>query len=221
MAATATHAAWGWVEIAVVAAIMAGDYAGVVPISSTPFLLLLAWLSLRLRRLRWRDLGLAWPARRWRAIMAGAGAGVAIETFSLLVTVPLVTAWTGRPPDVSDFQSVTGNPGLLVLFLALNWTLAAFGEELAFRGYVLQRVADLGQRTPAAWGIALLVSSGLFGLGHGGQGVAGILQEAWAGLLLGALYLAAGRNLVVPIVAHGVSNTVAFILIYLGRYPGL
>jgi membrane protease YdiL (CAAX protease family) len=39
--------------------------------------------------------------------------------------------------------------------------------------------------------------------------------------LLGVLFLLARRNLVVPIVAHGVSNTVAFVLIYLGRYPGL
>ncbi len=40
-------------------------------------------------------------------------------------------------------------------------------------------------------------------------------------MLLGILFLLAGRNLTIPIVAHGVSNTVAFVLIYYGRYPGL
>jgi membrane protease YdiL (CAAX protease family) len=45
--------------------------------------------------------------------------------------------------------------------------------------------------------------------------------ESIAGLALGGLYLAAGRNLTVPIVAHVASNTLAMILIYLGRYPGL
>jgi membrane protease YdiL (CAAX protease family) len=29
------------------------------------------------------------------------------------------------------------------------------------------------------------------------------------------------RNLLVPIVSHGVSNSLAFVLIYFGRYPGL
>jgi len=33
--------------------------------------------------------------------------------------------------------------------------------------------------------------------------------------------LASRRNLLVPIVAHGVSNSLAFVLIYSGRYPGL
>jgi uncharacterized protein len=39
--------------------------------------------------------------------------------------------------------------------------------------------------------------------------------------LLGLLYLGSGRTLTVPIVAHGVSNTLAFVLIYLDRYPGV
>jgi membrane protease YdiL (CAAX protease family) len=38
---------------------------------------------------------------------------------------------------------------------------------------------------------------------------------------LGLFYLACGRNLAIPIVAHGISNTVAFLLIYLDRYPGV
>ena len=46
-------------------------------------------------------------------------------------------------------------------------------------------------------------------------------QESLSGLFLGWLYLTFGRNLSVPVIAHGVSNTVAFILIFLGRYPGV
>jgi len=42
-----------------------------------------------------------------------------------------------------------------------------------------------------------------------------------AGLLLGALYLASGRNLMVPIVAHGITDTVDFLIIYSGHYPGM
>jgi uncharacterized protein len=41
------------------------------------------------------------------------------------------------------------------------------------------------------------------------------------GLLLGVIYLRTGRNLSVGIVAHGVSDTVDFLLIFLGKYPGL
>ena len=144
-----------------------------------------------------------------------------MELFSTFVTVPMLTRLTGQPPDLSDFRSTVGDARMLLFWLALNWTLAAFGEELGFRGYVMPRLADLGGRTRAAWIASLAVTSLLFGWGHGGQGVTGMAQETLAGLMLGGLYLASGRNLTVSIVAHGVSNTLAFVLIYLGRYPGV
>jgi membrane protease YdiL (CAAX protease family) len=65
------------------------------------------------------------------------------------------------------------------------------------------------------------LSSILFGWGHTEQGMSGWFQEGLNGLLLGVLFLANKRNLTVPIVAHGVSNTVAFVLIYFGKYPGI
>jgi membrane protease YdiL (CAAX protease family) len=118
---------------------------------------------------------------------------------------------------------MVGNPRILLLFMALNWTLAAFGEELAYRGWVLNRFADLagGRPGPLAWGAALVATSALFGWGHGGQGLTGMVQEGFAGALLGVFYLASGRNLTVPIVAHGVSNSMAAVLIYFDRYPGV
>ena len=48
-----------------------------------------------------------------------------------------------------------------------------------------------------------------------------MIENVWNGLLLGALYLACGRNLAVPVIAHAVGDTLDFILIYLGKYPGM
>jgi membrane protease YdiL (CAAX protease family) len=42
-----------------------------------------------------------------------------------------------------------------------------------------------------------------------------------AGVLLGALYLASGRNLVLPMAAHFVSNAIDLTVLYLGHYPGV
>lgn len=109
----------------------------------------------------------------------------------------------------------------LALFLTLSWILAAFGEELCFRGFLLQRLARVLGGSQTAWIVALLVSSAFFGWGHTEQGAAGWVQEGLSGLLLGVLFLACQRNLAVPIIAHGISNTLAFVLIYLGRYPGV
>jgi uncharacterized protein len=208
-------------EVGLVTALMAGDYSGWVPFTSTPFLLALGWISLRVRGRRWREVGLCRPARWPRALAVGTVAGLALELSATFVTVPALTRVFGVPPDLSDFRPLVGNVGLLFVFLIANWILAALGEEIGFRGYLMNRLADIGRRGPGAWAGSLLVASALFGWGHGGQGVTGMVQEGLAGLALGALYLASRRNLVVPIVAHGVSNTLAFVLIFLDRYPGV
>ncbi|HEV2844071.1 MAG TPA: type II CAAX endopeptidase family protein [Thermoanaerobaculia bacterium] len=209
------------IEIALVLALVAGDFYGLVPVTSTPFFLVLGWISLRLRGRGWRDVGFVQP-RNWpRALGIGCLAGIGMELFSTFVTVPFLSQLTGKPPDLSDFRSTVGNLQLLLFWIALSWVLAAFGEELAFRGYVMNRIADLGQGRRAAWIASLVVTSALFGWAHGGQGLTGMLQEGFAGFLLGLVYLGSGRNLAAPIVAHGVANTMAFILIFFDRYPGV
>lgn len=208
-------------EIIALGALVVADARGLVPFSRTPFLVLLCWVSLRLRRLTWRDIGLARPPRMSEAIAVGILAGLALELFAIHVTTPLIASITGRPPDVSDLRALVGNWRFLLVLLALSWILAALGEELAFRGYLMNRVADVMGRTRLAWVISLVSVSVFFGVGHGYQGVAGIAQESLSGFWLGVLFLARGRNLTAPIVAHGVSNTLALVLIFLNRYPGI
>ena len=55
-----------------------GDEAGYVPLSKTPFLFLIAWTSLRLRGLRWRNVGLCLPESWPRLVAIGIAAGIGI-----------------------------------------------------------------------------------------------------------------------------------------------
>ena len=98
--------------------------------------------------------------------------------------------------------------------------MAAIGEEICFRGFLMKRLAQVFGENQYAWLAALVLSSVLFGWAHTEQGISGWIQEGLSGLLLGILFLSTKRNLTVPIVAHGVSNTVALVLIYLGMYAG-
>lgn len=209
------------IEIALFVAVVVADAYGLVPITQTIFLLPLIWILLRLGRERWASIGLRRPERPGRAIAIGVVAGVLMELFAVYVTTPLISGYFGVEPDYSELSEIHGNLLLLIIFLALSWTLAAFGEEICFRGFLMKRVAQLFGESHAAWIAALVLSSVLFGWGHTEQGVSGWIQEGLSGLLLGILFLATKRNLAVPIVAHGVSNTLAFVLIYVGRYPGL
>ena len=208
-------------EIAIFVAVVVADAYGLVPITQTIFLLPLIWIMLRLRGERWSEIGFARPDNFWWFIVIGVLAGVLMELFAVYVTTPLISSFFGVEPNYSELKDIRGNLTLLFLFIVLSWTLAAFGEEICFRGFLMKRLAQIFGESRVGWIVALLLSSVLFGWGHTEQGVSGWIQEGLSGLILGILFLSAKRNLVVPIVAHGISNTLAFVLIYFGRYPGL
>ena len=99
--------------------------------------------------------------------------------------------------------------------------LGAWGEEIDYRAYLMNRVAGVFRDTNTAWVVSLIVVSIVFGCGHLDQGATGMIENVWNGLLLGAFYLASGRNLAVPVIAHAVGDTLDFLLIDLGKYPGI
>jgi len=208
-------------ELSLVLALVVADTHGLVFFSKTPYYLVLGWASLRLRGLGWRSVGFSLPTGWPRALALGALVGIVLELVSAFVLEPSLARLFERSADLSDFRPLVGNAGLLVVVLLANWTLAAFGEEMVYRGYLMSRVSGLGGGTWWAWAVSLVAVSGVFGWGHVDQGVTGQVQAALDRLSLRLLYLGTRRNLMVPIVSHGVSNSLAFVLIYLGHYPGL
>jgi uncharacterized protein len=209
------------VEFAIATAIYIGRERHILKVSSIPYLLLLAWISLRVRRIQWKQIGfrryLTWAT----TLLLGIACGVGLELFDLFGKQRLLTRLLGKPPDLSDFAAVEGHLKFALLMIALVWIFAAFGEELVYRGYLMNRMADLGRGTPTAWIVSLLVTSAIFGLTHYHQGLTGIVEEGSDGLILGLLYLGCRRNLAVPIVAHGVCDTIDIFLLFLGKYPGM
>jgi membrane protease YdiL (CAAX protease family) len=101
-------------------------------------------------------------------------------------------------------------------WLLLVWTFAAFGEEIAYRGYLLTRAADIGSRSVAAYWVGIVLVSILFGYGHYYKGASGVIDSGVAGLILGSAYMFAGRNLWASILAHGFIDTFGVIDAFFG-----
>lgn len=183
--------------------------------NEVPILALIALASVRFHRGGWAALGFRRPAS-WRTVILLAIGFVIVRWAIGFAIEPLTSHFW--PPIVGPKGSdrIPGNLMAALAALALVWTFAAFGEEIGYRGFIMGRVAEaLGGRR-AGWIVGLVLSAVLFGYGHFYKGPAGILDSGIAGLLMGGVYLLSGRCLWTCILAHGLSDTGAVILTYLG-----
>lgn len=139
------------------------------------------------------------------------------ELGSELVVGPLGHRIWPAPQHISH---VVGSAALgwrqALTTLVIVWTFAAFGEELSYRGYLLTRAADIFGRSDAAYILAMILVALLFGFGHYYKGTAGVLDSTYSGLVLGCAYLLSGRNLWAAILAHGISDTFALLVVFMG-----
>ena len=206
-------------ELTLVAAVLVANHR--MYLGTEPYLLVLALSSLAVRGVRWGDLGFRFGPRWPVLLLAGVIAGVSIETVQLLAAHSGLLDLTLISPALSDFRGLVGNPKLLLIWIAGAWLMGGIGLELVWRGYLMNRVADLVGRSAADWAGTLILVSAAFGLAHADLGASAIVENSIDGMLLGLLYLASGRNLIAPIVAHGVMDTINYLVIYSGHYPGM
>jgi uncharacterized protein len=203
-------------EFVVGSAIVIGHNVYHVIPNEVPILFVLGLVSFRVRDGGWGAIGLRWPAS-WRRTVLIALAAAALRILLSALVVDPVTAhfW---PPAIapSGMNEITGHVWLGLRWLLLVWTFAAFGEEIGYRGYLLNRAADAGGRSKAAYWAGMVVVSVLFGYGHYYKGPSGIVDSGMAGLILGAAYLLSGRNLWACILAHGLIDTFGLIAVFLG-----
>ena len=203
-----------WIVAAELIVLCALCFARLFPFSIQIFLLAFSSLSWWLRGLSWRDVGLRRSKTWWKVALMAVLAALLIAIVVNLVTAPFVQRFVSGSANNSRFANIRGNFVALLGWLAVAWTLAAFGEEMIFRGYLMNRLADLVGRAGTGWVISLFGSSLIFGLGHGYQGLAGIINTATIGLLLGTLYLVTKRNLWVNIICHGLIDSISLITLY-------
>jgi len=176
----------------------------------------LSWVSLWLRKIGWRGVGLRRPTNWLRTIVLGVSFGIAYSLLEYWVIDPLIRQG-GVSIDLSGFEQVQGSiPNLIANALIGGWMFGAFMEEMVLRGYMINRFVDLLGDNRTGLTVGVLVGSILFGIGHMNLGLGGVIENFIFGLVFAGLYLAAGRNLWLPIIAHGVYNTFGFVLIYLG-----
>ncbi len=183
--------------------------------NSVLLLFVMALISFRLREGGWTAMGLGRPKSWTRTVLMAVAAAVVQQALGQFLVDPLTHPFLHYSARANPMESLHGN-SMVLRWLGIIWTYAAFGEEISYRGYLLNRIADLGGRSRTALVIGLLWSSIMFGFAHWYQGPAGIVSSAVTGIVFGGAYLLARGNLWVAVLAHGVSDSLALLATCLG-----
>lgn len=176
-----------------------------------PILIVIAIGSLKTREIKYRDLGFIKTDFKLKNILIGIG--VAVFYFGLFYFIdPFISKFTsGNLPSVFGIKSDIPK---LIIELLITWTIAAFGEEILFRGYLINRLIDLiGDSLQAKILIVLLVGTA-FGFVHYYQGTHGVVVAGIVGVFQSVIYLIHHKKLVIPIIAHGMFDSIGFLTLF-------
>lgn len=134
-------------------------------------MLLVVWLGLRARGQGWEHFGLRFRFAGWGALgrtvlrslmvlIAALGAFVVAAIVMRNIQGAAGAAAPGR------YNYLQGNLPLLLLALVAVYIVSSFGEEVLYRGFLINRIAELGGRGRFAWTLGAVSSAAIFGLAH-------------------------------------------------------
>lgn len=171
-------------------------------------------ISKRERKERWTDYG--FKPVEWPKVLLAAAIGLGYASFSNYVQEPLIAKLTGESPDISSFDSVTGNIWAFIGLLAIGWIVGGLFEEFLFRGYLLPRINKLFNNGQMGKWVGIIVTSVSFSIAHTYQGIGGIINTFIFSIILGLLFYYFKRNTWYVILVHGFFDTFGILWIYLG-----
>lgn len=187
--------------------------------------LLLLTIYLNYRGESWRNLGLPrLPGLRSKLLLIPQIALTLAAFFAVVAAtlfggdaLGLFLIEEEQPLVAERWGDLRGNLPLLLLWLGIVWTSAAFGEEMFFRGFLITRLQRVFAGLPVAAILAVLLPALVFGFGHMYyQGVRGFFVTGAIAIAFGTVFLLMKKNLWPIIFVHGAIDTMGFLAHYFG-----
>jgi uncharacterized protein len=195
---------FGWVGILAILVILAGNLL-FAPLSA---LLVLAWAQAS--ETPWSAIGFVRPKSWVRSVAIGLAFGALFKLVMKAVVMPLL----GAPAVNTTYHYVAGNATALPYVLYAVIIGAGFGEETVFRGYLFERLGKLLGTNGRAKVAIVLITTTLFAAAHyPDQGIPGVEQAVFTGLVFGGMYVLTGELFIV-MVTHAAFDVMAVALIY-------
>ena len=179
--------------------------------------LALCWVWLRKDNALVAAWDLSIPRPFWRTLaLALLAAGLVIAWFQV-GTLLMKTLGLGAPQVTEILDFVTESPTSLALWIVVvAWFAAGFGEELLYRGFLMDRLQRLRGIGGNIW-LVIFIQAALFGISHGYQSMSGVIVTGVVGFFFGWLRVRCGGNLWACIIAHALVDTLMMGAAYAGK----
>ncbi|WP_052466925.1 CPBP family intramembrane glutamic endopeptidase [Psychroserpens damuponensis] len=185
--------------------------------------IIVSTIFMKQKKIKWKVFRPKFPkgTRNWLSnILIALGTVILVFSIMGLIVKPILGSFgLTNPVGVADrFSFFMGKPLVFIGYLiSVVWFGAALGEELLFRGYLLNRLLDCTGNNKLGILIALIIHAVIFGILHIYQGLAGVIATSCIALIFGSVYFIIKRKLFPIIIAHGIINTFSLIGLYLNN----
>jgi len=183
------------------------------------FMLLYVWLGLKLRGQKLSYFGITFGKISRKEI-------IRVILTSFLVFICAVAAFVlgsiimaniiGIPEgsDMSNYEFLRNNIGMLLVTLFGTYIVASFGEEVIYRGFIMNRLMELGLTSRVGKMLVILISAIIFGLVHYQWGPMGMVQTAFMGAVLAFFYIKLKKRIWILVLAHAYMDTLLLLQMY-------
>jgi membrane protease YdiL (CAAX protease family) len=183
-------------------------------------MLILVWLGLRLRGQGWRHFGLSFKFVSWKRSFSVFGLSLLVFVLALagfVLGAIIMANIIGIPEgsDMSGYDYLKDNLPMFLLTLAGVLTVSSFGEEVIYRGFLMNRIMQFGGSEKQSRIIAVIISALVFGLVHYEWGAMGVVQTTFMGLAMAICYLKFNQRLIILILAHAYMDIILMTQMYL------
>jgi membrane protease YdiL (CAAX protease family) len=161
------------------------------------------------------DLGFRRP-ERWATVPFQV-TGILVAFIAVQTLAPLLfSSFISVPePDLSRYDSISGNLGAAIAMALVLPLTASIPEEIIYRGFLIGRLSDIFGRHIGGAFMTVLVQALVFGAVHFQWGIGGMVLTVMMGIVWGTAYLLCGRNLWVVILAHSAGHILFVVQLYL------
>lgn len=174
--------------------------------------LILITFFLARRNTSWMDLGLRKPKKWLPALLYFVLCFISIGLIFNFVIQPLFPHGAN---EINGGNEISFNEMLFqLLFIGIG--AAAIGEEMLFRGFLLNNINEILGKHFFGTASAVLIQAFLFAMLH--SGIQGMVSAGVIGLILGIFYILSGRNLWVVMAAHAIPDILSIISSYQNQY---